>query len=69
MKLTKNEIRWLVAVVGLYILYNLPYIPRYGSTMGAMIHGLLTLVPLWAVVYLGMFRMFREHPLKDKEDK
>lgn len=69
MKLTRREIVWLVAVAALYALYNLPFIPGYGNRAGTLIHSALTLIPLWATVYFGMFRIFREHPLKDKEDK
>lgn len=69
MKLTRNEKIWLAVVAGFYILYNLPWVPRYGNAAGALVHGVLTLVPLWVAVFFGMFRMFREFPLRDKEDR
>lgn len=64
MKLTKTEKIWLTAVVVLYILYNLPGFPAYGNAKAAIIHGLMTLIPLWIVVYIGFFKVCKIYRLK-----
>lgn len=69
MKLTKTEKIWLGTVALFYVLYNLPFFPAYGETIPALLHGALTLIPLWCSIYIGLFRVFREQPLKEKTEK
>ena len=69
MKLTKTEKIWLGVVVLFYILYNLPLFPAYGETVPALLHDALTLIPLWCSIYIGLFRVFREQPLKEQPEK
>lgn len=64
MKLTKAEKIWLIVVVVLFALYNLPFVPAYGSAMGLLVHGALTVIPLWIAVYIGMRVVFRQYPIK-----
>jgi len=51
-----SEYWWLGLVVLFYILYNLPGVPKYGDVGGALRHALLTLVPLWVIIYFGLIR-------------
>lgn len=81
MTFTKTEIRWLIAVVVFYVLYNLPFVPSYESPIGTLVHALLTLIPLWISVYVGLIKVSRSYDsmdnknesmkqvLKDKESK
>lgn len=64
MKLKTSEKIWLSLVVIFYILYNLPFFPAYGNSKGALIHALLTLIPLWIAVYVGLAKSFKDYPLK-----
>lgn len=68
MKISTTEKRWLLAVLLFYVLYNLPFVPRYGDARGLLIHAALTLVPLWASIYVGLVRVFRSRRLRSKED-
>lgn len=65
MKITKTEKRWLFSVVLFFALYNLPYVPAYGDARSALIHAVLTLVPLWICVYVGLRRVFRLYHIRD----
>lgn len=65
MKMTKTEKIWLIAVIFFYICYNLPFVPRYNSSAGALIHGAITLIPLWIAVYVGLVKVCRIYKLKD----
>ncbi|MDD6311170.1 MAG: hypothetical protein PUB09_04455 [Firmicutes bacterium] len=69
MKITKTEKIWLIAVIVFYVAYNLPFVPAYGSAKGTIIHGLITLIPLWIAVYIGMFKTFKIHPLRKIKEK
>lgn len=74
MKFTKTEKVWLAVVVLFYILYNLPMVPSYDSPIGTLVHALLTLVPLWVSVYIGLFKVARTYDdwigkEKDGEEK
>ena len=70
MKITKTEKIWLTVVILLYAAYNLPYVPAYNSSLGAIIHGAITLIPLWIAVYVGLVKVCKIYKLKDqKEDK
>lgn len=64
MKTTKTEIIWLVLTVLFFVLYNLPGVPAYYDTKGLIIHALLTVVPLWLCVYVGLYKVFRKYRLK-----
>lgn len=50
---------WLALVVLFYLLYNIPYFPEYGDSPAALWHGALTLIPLWIIIYIGLFRLNR----------
>ncbi len=54
---------WLIMVVLFYLLYNIPYFPEYGDSQAALWHGALTLIPLWIIVYAGLFRLNRQRKL------
>lgn len=62
----KTEKVWLILVVLFYVLYNLPGVPAYGDTKGAVIHAVLTVVPLWIIIYVGMAKIFKQQKLKEK---
>jgi len=64
MKITKAEKIWLALTVLFYVLYNLPGIPGYNDARGLIIHALLTVVPLWICVYVGLFKVLRQYRLK-----
>ena len=64
MKITKAEKIWLALTVLFYVLYNLPGIPGYYDAKGLIVHTLLTVVPLWICVYVGLFKVLRKYRLK-----
>ena len=64
MKITKTEIIWLALTVLFYVLYNFPGIPGYYDARGLIIHALLTVVPLWICVYVGLHKVLRKYRLK-----
>lgn len=68
MKITRTEKRWLLAVLLFYVLYNLPFVPRYGDARGLLVHAVLTLVPLWASIYVGLVQVFRCRRLREEKD-
>ncbi|MGB4504101.1 MAG: hypothetical protein WBI44_04320 [Syntrophaceticus sp.] len=61
----KTEKWWLALVVLFYVLYNLPGVPPYGNARAAIIHGALTIIPLWIVIYGGMFILHKQRRLKE----
>lgn len=65
MKITKTEKIWLGAVLFFYICYNLPFVPAYGQPKAALIHAVITLIPLWISIYVGLFKVCRIYRLKD----
>ncbi len=71
MKISKIEKIWLTAVLIFFTLYNLPGIPGFGDAKGLIIHGVLTVPPLWIIAYLGMYFVNRKYKLQDskKEDE
>ena len=69
MKLTKAEKIWLAVVVIFYILYNLPFFPKYYMPKATIIHMLITIIPLWIAIYIGFFKICRGKKNKNKEDK
>ena len=64
MKITKAEKIWLFLTVLFYVLYNIPGIPAYLDARGLLIHGALTVIPLWICVYVGLFKVLRKYRLK-----
>ncbi len=69
MKVTKTEKIWLAVVVVFYLLYNLPGVPPYGQAIPTIIHGVLTVVPIWIIVYIGLARVYKIYKLRDENDK
>lgn len=67
MKVTKTEKVWLILTAIFYFLYNLPHFPKYDDAPTAMIHALVTVVPLWVIVYVGLARVQRIYRLKSDE--
>jgi len=67
MKLTKAEKIWLAAVIIFYACYNLPFVPAYGHAKATLIHGLITLIPLWIAVYIGLVKVCRIYRLRDSQ--
>lgn len=67
MTFTKTEIRWLFTVIVFYVLYNLPFVPFYESPVGTLVHALLTLIPLWISVYIGLIKVTRTYDSLDKK--
>lgn len=67
-KLKRTEIVWLFAVTVFYLLYNLPGVPRYDDARGMFIHAVLTIIPVWIAVYIGLIRVNRIEKLRDDQD-
>ncbi|MCD7922753.1 MAG: hypothetical protein LUG27_10065 [Clostridiales bacterium] len=67
MKLTRAEKIWLAAVIIFYACYNLPFVPAYGHAKATLIHGLMTLIPLWISVYIGLVKICRIYRLRDSQ--
>lgn len=59
MKLTKAEKIWIAVVVIFYILYNLPFFPKYYMPKAAILHMIITIIPLWIAIYVGFFKICR----------
>lgn len=68
MKITKTEKRWLAAVILFFALYNLPFAPDYGDPEGALIHAVLTLVPLWVCIYAGLRKVFCIYRIRNQKE-
>ena len=64
MKITKAEKIWLFLTVLFYGLYNIPGIPAYLDAKGLLIHGALTVIPLWICVYEGLVKVLRKYRRK-----
>lgn len=62
MKLNKREKLWLGSVLFFFIMYNMPFLPGYNNTAGTLVHGALTLIPLWICVYVGLFKISDANP-------
>ncbi len=71
MKLTKAEKIWIAAAVIFYFLYNLPFFPKYYMPKVAILHMIITVIPLWIAIYIGFFKICRNAKKNDskKEDK
>jgi hypothetical protein len=65
----KTEKWWLILVILFYLLYNLPGIPSYGNIRGALLHGVLTLVPLWISIYVGLYLTAKQRRFADVDHK
>lgn len=64
MKVSRAEKIWLGLAVLFYALYNIPFFPSYGDSTALIIHGALTVIPLWIVVYAGYSIVCRKYKLK-----
>ncbi len=60
----KTEKWWLALVVLFYLLYNLPGVPPFGDAIGALWHGALTIIPLWIIIYVGLYRLNSQRKLR-----
>jgi hypothetical protein len=60
----RTEKWWLGLVVLFYILYNLPGVPSYHDPKATLIHGALTIIPLWIVTFVGMSVVHKQRKLK-----
>ncbi|MDP4128373.1 MAG: hypothetical protein Q8912_15760, partial [Bacillota bacterium] len=60
----RTEKWWLGLVILFYVLYNLPGVPNYHDARGALIHGALTIIPLWIITYVGMSVVHKQRKLK-----
>lgn len=69
MKITKAEKIWLAVVIIFYVCYNLPFVPAYGNAHATIIHGLITLIPLWIAIYIGLFKVCKIYKIKDSEEE
>lgn len=69
MKLTKTEKIWLGAVILFYVCYNLPFVPAYGHAKATIIHALITLIPLWVAIYVGLVKVCRIYRIRDDKEK
>jgi len=61
----KTEKWWLGLTILFFALYNIPGFPAYGDPITAIWHGALTVIPLWIVIYYGLFRLYKQRPLRD----
>lgn len=68
MKVTKTEKIWLIATVVFYVLYNLPGVPPYGQAVPTIVHGLLTVLPLWIIVYIGLSKVYKIYALREDDE-
>lgn len=64
----KIEKWWLALVILFYVLYNLPGVPQYGDAKSAILHGALTIIPLWVITYAGMIILHRQRRLNNTPD-
>ncbi|MCM0757616.1 MULTISPECIES: hypothetical protein [Sporomusa] len=63
-KYKTTEKWWLGLIVLFYALYNIPGVPAYGDSNGALWHGVLTILPLWITSYGGMILLTKQRRLK-----
>lgn len=68
MKITKFEKIWLSLTILFYVLYNLPGVPPYGESIPTILHGILTVVPIWILGYYGMHKVNQIYELKEDDD-
>lgn len=69
MKVTKTEKIWLLIVTVLYLLYNLPGVPAYNEAVPTLVHGALTVIPIWVVIYVGMAKVYKIYKLRDEDEE
>ena len=69
MKITKTEKIWILITSLFFLLYNIPGFPAYGDKVSAMVHALLTVLPLWITVFIGAKKIFNIYELRDEEDQ
>ena len=69
MKITKTEKIWLGAVILFYVCYNLPFVPAYGHAKATIIHAIITLIPLWISIYVGLVKVCKIYRIRDKKKK
>lgn len=60
----RTEKWWLGSVILFYVLYNLPGVPNYHDPKATLIHGALTIIPLWIVTFIGMSVVHKQRKLK-----
>ncbi len=65
MKLNRQEKIWLLLIIGIYIIYWLPFTPSYNNEAGAIIHDLVCLIPMWIIVYTGLIKMCKSQKAKN----
>lgn len=68
MKFTKTEKIWLFTVVFFYVAYNLPWIPSYNHPIATIVHAVITLLPLWVSVYIGLVKISSSYDRFCKEE-
>ncbi len=68
MKLLRSEKLWLATVTLFFLLFNAPGVPTYHDAVGLLVHALMTIVPLWVAVYVGLVAMARAWPLRENND-
>ena len=66
MKITKTEKIWLALVVLFYLLYNFPGFPEYNDSVTTIIHGALTVIPIWVICYVGLVIVNRKYRIRKK---
>lgn len=64
----KIEKWWLGLIVLFFVLYNLPGVPAYHDQKAMLIHGALTIIPLWLVAYGGMIILHKQRRLRQNAD-
>ena len=64
----KTEKWWFGLVVLFYALYNIPGLPAYGDSNATILHGALTIIPLWIISYGGMVLLNRQRQLKPEKE-
>ncbi|MDO4554185.1 MAG: hypothetical protein Q4B70_03455 [Lachnospiraceae bacterium] len=69
MKITKVEKIWLLIVVVLYVIYNIPGFPKYGDSFMCLVSGLILVGGIWVVIYIGMSKVYKIQKLKEEEEE
>lgn len=69
MKVTRTEKIWLVLGVLFYLLYNFPGFPKYNDPVMTIVHGALTVIPIWVVCYAGLYIINKKYKIRNKTDQ
>ncbi len=69
MKILKAEKIWLALCVLGYLFYNLPGFPKYGDMRMCIIHGVISLIWVWAANYIGVAIINKIYRLKDQNEE